>query len=457
VKTKPAPLGTAPDNREYTGFSPNRRYPLIISSLIPGTPSWLHPVCRCAKRVFAHQDQQSIELAETRRDLELETAVSHALSRLYEPLISPDSTIRQMAELVLDQARELTGSPLGFVATLAYDGSQEVVSKLAETHSCQPPAGHGVGLNLPRGTDGKFAGLRGLAFNTGEAHFTNSPREHPAFAGYPKWHFPVDRFLSVPVILEGKPAAQIALANPPCDYGPKDLHAVQRLAGFYALALQRKHGEDRMKAALEEKEVLLREIHHRVKNNLQIISSLLNLQAGSLRDPAVLEMLKESQNRVRSMAMVHEQLHRSRNLSRIDLREYVRNLVAGLFSSYGVSSSQIALLVEVADVCLPIDLAVSCGLVVQELVSNALKHAFPDGRQGQITVSLIVRTAEAGEQSYELTVRDNGVGLPDGISPETGRSLGLRLVRILAEQLNATLHCGDGSGAEFRIEFPASI
>jgi two-component sensor histidine kinase len=383
------------------------------------------------------------ELLEARDELRWETSIGAALSVLYRPLISADSTIREMADSVLEQARLLTSSEFGFVAALDETGSNRIhaVTRM--------PAG-GRTFKLARDNDGGQAGLRGHCLNTGKPFFTNSPRSHPSFNGYPDWHPDIERFLSVPVLLEGRTAGQIALANADRDYSERDLRALKRLAGFFALALQRKEAQDQMQAALREKEILLREIHHRVKNNLQVISSLLNLQAGGMSDEKALEMLKESQNRVRSMALVHEQLHRSRELSGISFPEYVRNLTASLFSSYGIDSHEIALDLHVEEACLPIDIAVPCGLIVQELVSNALKYAFPQGRQGEITISM-ERLASSGR--WVLRVADNGIGLPPGVDLNTASSLGLRLVRILAEQLNGSVSWTPRPGSEFRISF----
>ena len=383
------------------------------------------------------------QLREARNELGWEISVGAALSVLYRPLISADSTIREMADSVLEEARRLTGSEFGFVAALAENGSHRV-------HAVTPLPAGSARLKLRHDSNGGHAGLRGHCLTTGQPHFTNSPGAHPAFGGYPDWHPEIDRFLSVPVLLEGRSAGQIALANPERDYTERDIRAVKRLAGFFALALQRKDAQDQMRTALREKEILLREIHHRVKNNLQVISSLLSLQAGGMSDEKALEMLKESQNRVRSMALVHEQLHRSRELSGISFPEYVRTLTAGLFSSYGIDSQNVSLNLEVKEACLPIDAAVPCGLIVQELVSNALKHAFPGGRQGEITIGM-ERLAPSGQ--WELRVADNGIGLPPGVDLETASSLGLRLVRILAEQLNGTMRHTSKPGSEFRIRF----
>ena len=149
------------------------------------------------------------------------------------------------------------------------------------------------------------------------------------------------------------------------------------------------------------------------------------------------------------MALVHEQLHRSGDLSRIQFREYVRNLTASLVSSYGIDSSSINLRLQVEDACFPIDIAVPCGLIIQELVSNSLKHAFPSGRPGEI----FVRLRSTPQDMWRLTIGDNGVGLPEPLDLEHSSSLGLRLVRILAEQIDASVSCTSGAGTRFRVKF----
>jgi two-component sensor histidine kinase len=210
---------------------------------------------------------------------------------------------------------------------------------------------------------------------------------------------------------------------------------------------ERRRAEERMAASLLEKEVLLKEIHHRVKNNLQIISSLLNLQSDNidLADPA--RTFRESQDRIRSMALVHEKLYRSGDVARIDFREYVESLTAGLYRSY-FPGPGVRIFADVENVSLDIDLAVSCGLIINELVSNALKYAFPEGRAGEIHVSL------AGDgDSYTLTVSDDGVGLPPGLDFRDTPSLGLQLVNTLVGQLEGTIELDSAEGTRFKITF----
>lgn len=203
-------------------------------------------------------------------------------------------------------------------------------------------------------------------------------------------------------------------------------------------------------ALLHEKEVLLKEVHHRVKNNLQVISSLLNLQAARLADPQTREALRESQHRVRTMALIHEKLYQSTDLAQIDFAAYLHSLVSYLRQSYRDRSEQVTILVRAEGVQLEIETALPCGLIVNELVSNALKHAFPAGRAGEIVITLTPRAAGRAQ----LVVSDDGVGLAPGVEIQRSSSLGLQLVHALVQQIGGDLRLESGPGARFVLEFP---
>ena len=200
---------------------------------------------------------------------------------------------------------------------------------------------------------------------------------------------------------------------------------------------------------LNEKEVLLKEIHHRVKNNLQVISSLVGLQADGSNDETVREVLKDVTHRVRSMALVHEKLYQSTDLSRIDFAEYVRSLLGYLWSAHGSAAAAIRLTLDLESLSLPVDTAVPCGLILNELAGNALKHAFQGRSDGEVTVTL----KGCADGRVSLGVCDNGVGLPAGLDWRQSSSLGLRLVQLLTGQLGAGVEVLSGEGTRFKINF----
>jgi len=207
--------------------------------------------------------------------------------------------------------------------------------------------------------------------------------------------------------------------------------------------------EQAMRGSLREKEVLLKEVHHRVKNNLQVISSLLNLQARYLPDPAAREIFRASQHRVQSIALVHEKLYQSADLSHVDFGDYTVALLDNLFETFDAGPRGISKLVDIGAIRLSVDIAIPCGLIVNELVTNALKHAFPGGREG--TVRVILR--ESADGALDLTVGDDGVGLPEGMDPRKTSSLGLDLVFTFADQLDAEVKIGNQGGSFYRFRF----
>lgn len=214
-----------------------------------------------------------------------------------------------------------------------------------------------------------------------------------------------------------------------------------------------RQSQARLRDSLNEKEALLKEVHHRVKNNLQLISSLLSLQASRIPDPAVAELFADSRNRVRSMALVHENLYRAGDFSRISMMEHIQTLCAHLRRVYALSGAQVELVTDVEPLELDLDRAVSAGLIVNELVSNALKHAFPFNRPGRIVVELKLRA----DGKCQLGVRDDGVGFAGEFEGDYPVSLGLRLVRDLALQLHATTEISRNDGTAFAIVFDAAI
>jgi two-component sensor histidine kinase len=211
---------------------------------------------------------------------------------------------------------------------------------------------------------------------------------------------------------------------------------------------KRKIADNKIKSSLKEKNNLLQEIHHRVKNNMQIISSLLNLQIKYVDEEEAVNVLKESQNRIKSMAMIHEKLYMSDDLAHINFVDYIQSLVKNLFYSYNVENTNIKPIFEVEDVTLNMETAVPCGLIISELVSNSLKYAFPNEKKGEILVSL-----KTVDDKYELIIRENGIGLPEELDFNNLETLGLLLVNNLTEQIDGELTINRSPGTEFKIKF----
>jgi PAS domain S-box-containing protein len=223
-----------------------------------------------------------------------------------------------------------------------------------------------------------------------------------------------------------------------------------RTIGAVADITERKSAEDKIEASLKEKEILLREIHHRVKNNMQIISSLIGLASGNIKDKKYVDMFRESQNRINSMSLIHEKLYRSRNLAKIELNEYIWDLAKAIFQSRGVKTGTIVLTINIENVQLGIDQSIALGLIINELITNSLKYAFPGDRKGEIKVSLHLND----ENTFELIVSDNGNGIPYDLNYRKTESLGLRLVTILVEnQLKGKIDLDRSKGTEFNIKF----
>ena len=222
---------------------------------------------------------------------------------------------------------------------------------------------------------------------------------------------------------------------------------VAGLIGAMVDITERRLAEEEVKSSLREKEVLLKEIHHRVKNNLQVISSLLSLQSRYEKGDAQ-NIFTESIDRIKTMANIHAILYQSRDYARIDFKRFINDLANQLYVSYDPNRESAGIVTRIEDVSLDIDTAIPCGLVLNELVSNAMKYAFPDGKSGEITIAMF-----SEERRVTLTVSDNGIGFPEQIDFRNTESLGMQLVTELVEQLDGTIELLRGEGTEFRIVF----
>ncbi len=283
--------------------------------------------------------------------------------------------------------------------------------------------------------------------------------------------FGMHAYVGVPLLADGKAHGVLyAIDREVRDYTPLEVAFLTATASCAATALmkfrlfeslketnlrlaaevaERRRAEERITASLREKESLLQEVHHRVKNNLQIVSSLLNLQSRDQTDPAIRTAFAESQQRIRSMALIHEMLYQTEDLAEIDFGAYLRTLIPALIRSYGTNAVRVSHEIIAAAIPVRTETAVPLGLIVNELITNSLKHAFPSRRAGRISIEF----RRLDEKTFSLMVRDDGVGLPEGFSMEKTSTLGLRLVGMMAGQLSARFEAHSLDGAHFTLTF----
>ena len=385
---------------------------------------------------------------------------------------------RRETEMLADLAQSLSASlDLDTVLQRVVAGAQELCASerailmLREPDSDVLTARYAVGAPQMA-----YAGLRiesgkgmgGQVMRTARPwrtdHYATDPRFSKEYlAG--AWAVGNISVLAVPLLTGTRVDGVFYVSNPPFhSFTDRDEELLVRLATHAAIAIQnaqlyrqaqeelaqRRQAETQLTASLREKEVLLKEVHHRVKNNLQIVSSLLELQSDALDNAALLAQFRDSQDRIRSMALVHETLYQSQELARLDLARYIHTLSAQLVQSYNIDPQRISVRIQVDPIVLDMDQAIPCGLILNELLSNAFKYAFPQNRTGAVHVELHADTA----QQAALVVRDNGIGFPDEIDFRHTESLGLQLVAMLTEQLQGTIALERADGTTFTLTFP---
>ena len=232
----------------------------------------------------------------------------------------------------------------------------------------------------------------------------------------------------------------------------EERHLIDGIAQALSEAIDHKLAEEQLKASLKEKEILLQEIHHRVKNNMMVISSLLNIQASVLEDPKMIDILREARDRIRTMAIVHERVYQSQNMASVDFNNYVTAIANNLLRVSNIKAGKIQLDFDIRDISIEIQRAIPCGLIINELLTNAIKYAFLNevDQKGRITVVMYLTDSK----QVHLMVRDNGCGIPEGIDVSTTKSMGLRLVHMMVKQLKGKLEINRKKGTEFKITFP---
>jgi two-component sensor histidine kinase/PAS domain-containing protein len=392
-------------------------------------------------------------------ELNRQLKVMESLTRLYAPLSSPQASFKEISEAILTEAKLLTASAHGYVSSIDPGTGDNIGHTLTQMMQKQCRLANGNRrIAFPVGENGWYASLWGHCLNTRLPFYSNSPGNHIASSGVPDGHIPIERFLSVPVLLGDQLVGQISLANATRDYSDRDLEVVGRLGQYYGLAVRRvqdrnalKESQNKLKESLEEKELLLKEIHHRTRNNMTIVSSMLNLQAVTLDDPRLTDILRDAQSRIRTLAMVHERIFTSGDMTNVNFNIYVREITYALFRGYNIHRERITLETDIiADLSIDLKQAIPCGLIINELVSNSIKHAFPTDKEGKISVSIRKKVPD----KIEICIRDNGCGLPADIDVREPDSIGLKLITMMVNQLKGSLEFNRTKGTEIKIFFP---
>lgn len=406
-----------------------------------GSPFWVMASCRAmvdkSGRISAVDGYFTdiTKRKEAEEALARELSVNRSLGGVYEKIMGASLSMDELCDIVLASAAELTESAIVLV-------SETDVSP-----------GEFARIHRARGIDGTEAPEFLDAFRRLIANDDGSVRECMVENNAPPEAIPgatgptLMRYLAVPAMMRGDILGLIVAANAKRDYSLSDGESMKRLAAVFAIAINRIRNEEQIDISMRENNLLLKEIHHRVKNNMQIISSLLGLQAGHVKDEGDAALFKVSQDRVRSMALVHEKLYQSDTLAGLDFREYVTDLVRELSDSYCIEG-RIDIRVNAERVFVSIDNAIPCSLVIYELVSNALKHAFPGEAGGRIDIDF----SRCGD-SYVLRVCDDGAGLPEGLDYLDTVTLGLQLVNALVQQLRGTIRLEEGAGTSYVVSF----
>lgn len=411
-----------------------------------GRPFWTMASCRAIRDDagdIAGVDGFIVDVTtrkEAEEKLEWELLVNRILTGFSERMLDKDLTMPGLARSAIDFVMGLTAGARVYV-TLIDPATGKLVGRGRSIRDSD-----GMAADAPADGDREFT--PGDPADINEPFYDNGPRCRDLFSRVTGWQVDVDRMVAAPAVMRGELLGFITAADPPREFTARDLDAVKRLAALYAIAINRMRSEVQIQSSLREKELLLKEIHHRVKNNMQIISSLLGLQSAHVKDPKDVELFEDSQRRVRSMALVHEKLYQSENLTGVNFREYITELANELSNSYSLTAGRVELRINADDVYINLDDAIPCSLIIYELISNAYKHAFPEGREGSISIDL-----HRTEDRFHLRIADDGIGFPPGFDFMKSETLGLKLVTALVQQLSGTVELYREGGTVFTITF----
>jgi two-component sensor histidine kinase len=394
--------------------------------------------CQIAVNTEPHQTQQA--LAESERELAIHNRIVDVF------LTVPDE---EMYERVLDVVLDALDSRHGVFGYIDQEGSLVCPSMTREIfEQCRMSD---TTIVFPADS---WGGIWGASLTTMKSILSNSP------GSVPDGHIAITRCVFVPIVDREELIGLLAVANRDTDYLDEDRDLMESVARRIGPILharlardveekERLRAEESLKRAIGEKDALLREIHHRVKNNMAVILSMISLQGEDSVHQETVDGMNKIRGRIRAMALAHDQLYRSEDFRRVDLGSYAQSLTDALFQTHPERIGKVDLQTRITDVAVTIDVAIPCGLILNELIGNSLEHAFPDGSRGEIAVAL--DSCEDGR--FELAVTDNGVGFQGDADADRAGGFGLQLVELLAKQLGADLEMRWDHGADVRVRF----
>lgn len=393
----------------------------------------------------AARDITALKKAE--KEIKKQIILTNSINKVLKDALNVE-TDDEVALICLKVAENLTKSKFGLIMEINDQGTVDTTAVSDPGWSeCQIPQSEAKKLL----SDMDISSYWGRVIREGISQIVNNPEFDPDAGGVPEGHPKINSFLGIPLKRGDETIGLIGLANKESGYDHEDMVQVETLAVSFMEALYNKRAEEQIGESLKEKEMLLKEIHHRVKNNLAVISSLLSLQSNYIKDKDDLELFRESQTRAKSMALIHERLYQSEDLKRIDFSDYIKTLSSDLFMTYAGDPDRIKLNMDLEHVLVDINSAIPLGLILNELISNSMKYAFPNGENGDINIKL-----ESKEGEFILIVGDTGVGLPEGLDFKNTGSLGLQLVTSLTDQIDGNIELDQSKGTQFTIKFKES-
>lgn len=363
-------------------------------------------------------------------------------SALYKLSQMSAAAEQEIIEFALEEGVHMTGSGIGYIHFLTGDTVRTDLVAWSKNVQKECEIKNESHFSL------EIAGLWADSARTMKAVIHNDYQGIVGKKGYPADHVDIVRHMSIPIIDNGHIVLVAGVGNKKTTYDEGDIRQLELFMDGMWKMLQKKRADDVLRRSLLEKDIMLKEIHHRVKNNMQIISSMLSIQGTYSAGKDIRDIILVMQNRIRSMAIIHEELYRSGDFANIEFKTCVSNITNGLLNAYARDPLQVKINLDFESMRLSMDTSLPCSLIINELVSNSLKYAFSGKSSGEIIISM-----SRDNGNCELKVRDNGVGLPEEIEFDSIKSMGLLLVKVLTEQLEGTIQILRDPGTEYIIRF----